>query len=122
MEAQMVLHTHPANAQREARGLLPVNSLWLSGCGRAQPARHAPVEVDTRLRAPALAEDWPAWSDAWQAIDAGPVAALRDAPHAVLTLAGERGAQRVEARTRPLWQRIAARWRRPEPAALLEGL
>ena len=35
-EAQMVLHAHPRNEAREARGALPVNSLWLWGAGRAQ--------------------------------------------------------------------------------------
>lgn len=34
-EAQMVLHTQPENEAREARGELPVNSLWLWGAGRA---------------------------------------------------------------------------------------
>jgi hypothetical protein len=34
-EAQMVLHTHPANEAREARGAFAVNSLWLWGAGRA---------------------------------------------------------------------------------------
>ena len=32
-EMQMLLHEHPVNQQREARGDLPVNSLWLSGGG-----------------------------------------------------------------------------------------
>ena len=32
-EMQMLLHEHPVNQQREARGELPVNSLWLSGGG-----------------------------------------------------------------------------------------
>jgi hypothetical protein len=30
-EVQMVWHTHPANAAREARGEMPVNSVWLHG-------------------------------------------------------------------------------------------
>jgi hypothetical protein len=34
-EAQMVLHAHPVNEAREARGAPPVNSLWLWGGGRA---------------------------------------------------------------------------------------
>ena len=34
-EAQMVLHSHPVNEAREARGEPPVNSLWLWGAGRA---------------------------------------------------------------------------------------
>ena len=34
-EAQMLLHAHPLNAAREARGEPAVNSLWLWGAGRA---------------------------------------------------------------------------------------
>jgi hypothetical protein len=34
-EIQMVLHAHPVNAAREARGEPPINSLWLWGAGRA---------------------------------------------------------------------------------------
>ena len=33
-EAQMLLHDHPVNAAREARGHAPINSLWLWGAGR----------------------------------------------------------------------------------------
>jgi hypothetical protein len=32
-ELQMLLHAHPVNAEREARGELPVNSVWLWGEG-----------------------------------------------------------------------------------------
>ena len=32
-ESQMLLHAHPLNEIREARGELPINSLWLWGCG-----------------------------------------------------------------------------------------
>jgi hypothetical protein len=32
-EAQIVLHNHPLNQQRAARGQLPVNSLWFWGAG-----------------------------------------------------------------------------------------
>ncbi len=38
-ELQMLLHAHPVNAAREARGELPVNSVWLWGEGAL--ARHA---------------------------------------------------------------------------------
>lgn len=34
-EAQMLLHDHPRNEEREARGELPVNSIWPWGAGRA---------------------------------------------------------------------------------------
>ncbi len=35
-EVQMLLHDHPINVAREQQGLLPVNSLWLSGGGSFQ--------------------------------------------------------------------------------------
>ncbi|OGA21406.1 MAG: hypothetical protein A3I02_09220 [Betaproteobacteria bacterium RIFCSPLOWO2_02_FULL_67_26] len=35
-EAQMLLHDHPRNQEREARGELPVNSIWPWGAGRAR--------------------------------------------------------------------------------------
>ncbi len=37
-EAQMVLHASPVNRAREARGELPVNSLWFWGSGALPPA------------------------------------------------------------------------------------
>jgi len=37
-QIQMVLHAHPANAVREARGEPTINSLWLWGAGRAGKA------------------------------------------------------------------------------------
>ena len=37
-EIEMILYSHPVNQQREARGELPVNSLWLWGAG-AMPER-----------------------------------------------------------------------------------
>lgn len=41
-EIQMVLHAHPLNEAREARGLPPVNSLWLWGAGAAPQGIAAP--------------------------------------------------------------------------------
>ena len=41
-DIQILLHQHPLNAQRQARALAPVNSLWLWGGGRLpQPMRSA---------------------------------------------------------------------------------
>ena len=51
-EAQMVLHAHPGNQAREARGELPVNSVWFWGAGRPGPAprrRFDEVVVDDPL-------------------------------------------------------------------------
>jgi hypothetical protein len=118
MEVQMLLYTHPANEAREAAGALPVNSFWLSHCGAHQPARAAPdLRIDERLRAPALAEDWPAWAAAWRALDADLPASL-----AALTLAGERHTVRLEPRARGLWQRMTASWQGARAADLLHTL
>jgi hypothetical protein len=73
-EVQMLLHAHPVNLAREARGEPAVNSVWLWGVGAAPqvpPSRWQSVSADdplarglarlagTRLRAlPASAEAW----------------------------------------------------------------
>ncbi|MFN3715169.1 MAG: hypothetical protein ACK4R8_00420 [Thiobacillus sp.] len=44
-EAQMLLHSHPVNAAREARGQWPVNGLWLWGGGVHAAPPPAPVEI-----------------------------------------------------------------------------
>lgn len=125
-EWQMLLYTHPLNAAREARGLLPVNSFWLSGCGVRQPETGAPPQVDERLRAPALADDWAAWSKAWQTLDEGPLAALlarAERGEAVqLTLCGERSAATWATSTHGWLQRLRARWSAPSPRQILEPL
>jgi hypothetical protein len=112
-EVQLLLYPHPINEAREARGALPVNSFWLSGCGAPQPADSAAVEVDTTLRDPLVDGDGAAWAAAWAALDAGPIAALlqraeaADGPLA-LTLCGERAAQRYAHAPRSWWQRLRA--------------
>jgi hypothetical protein len=47
-ELQMLLHEHPVNQAREARGDLPANSLWLWGGGCLPAARAMPVPVYAR--------------------------------------------------------------------------
>ncbi len=44
-ELQMLLHEHPVNARRGARGLPPVNSIWLWGFGRAGQVSDAYLPV-----------------------------------------------------------------------------
>ena len=125
-EVQMLLYPHPINDEREARGALTLNSFWLSGCGRLQPSDDAAVQVNDTLRAPLIAQDWVAWAEAWQEIDANEIkpllaAAQRGTP-ATLTLCGDRSAQRFENLPRPFWQRLASRWRAPLPHTVLEAL
>ena len=104
-EVQMLLHTHPINAEREGAGLLAVNSFWLSGCGVRQADGTRDVVVDDRLAPSALAEDWPAWQTTWRAVDAS---MLPTRPLRTLTLCGERSALSFERVEQPLLQRVAS--------------
>lgn len=127
-EVQMQWHHHPVNEAREAAGGLAVNSFWLSGCGRAQPVRADDVQLDGRLRGPALCGDRAAWQAGWQALDAAAIApllaaAVRGEP-ARLTLCGERSAVELAPRQRAWWQRVADTVSPPraDARALLESL
>jgi hypothetical protein len=125
-EVQMLLYDHPVNEARQERGLLPVNSVWLSGCGVAQRQAGPAPKVDERLRTPALADDWAAWAKAWETLDDGPLAELRQAAQAgrevQLTLCGERSSRSWRSAPRSAWQKLAGRWRRPALHSLLEPL
>ena len=125
-ETQLVLYTHPLNEAREARGEPVVNSFWLSGCGPARPCSGDSIDTLDGLRAPMLQQDWVAWADAWQALDAGPIASLLKRCSAgepiTLTLCGERAAQSYATRKRSTWQRVTGRWRTPALCEVLEGL
>ncbi len=125
-EVQLLLYTHPINQAREDRGALAVNSFWISGCGVHAALSGPNVNVLDTLRAPLLASDWAAWAEAWQALDAGPLADLHrrsvSGENVTLTLCGERHAQTFESRSASVWSRVASRWRSPSVASLLEGL
>lgn len=125
-ELQLLLYPHPVNEAREQRGELALNSFWLSGCGRPQPLSGAAPRIDDSLRAPALADDWAGWAQAWQALDAGTVAewlaALRAGRPVTLTLCGERSAHRFEPVARSAWQQLAQRWQKSTPQLLLGAL
>ena len=110
-EMQMLLYTHPVNDARSARGVLPVNSFWLSGTGTlpAPAPATAPLVIST-LRTAALNEDWASWSQAWAALDATEIAALLAALERgeplQLTLCGERHAQTFQARPQPFLKKL----------------
>ncbi len=129
-EVQMLLYGHPLNEAREAQGLLPVNSFWLSGCGAAQPEARSDLLIDDSLRGPALAEDWPAWVQAWLALDQGPVAemaqALARGEAARMTLCGERGSLHFAPAPAGFWPALKQQARalapRPSVHAMLHSL
>lgn len=62
-ELQMLLHEHPANATRAARGTPAVNSLWLWGNGAARPQREVRppvcVGMNDYLRGICALNGWP---------------------------------------------------------------
>lgn len=73
-EAQMLFYAHPLHDARATQGLLPVNGLWIAGCGRASrpappAAAGASVTVEPRLREAFLRGDAAGWLAAWEAID-----------------------------------------------------
>ena len=112
-ELQMLLYNHPFNDERSARGQWPVNAFWLHGAGQLDalpPPRSPAPQLDVSLRASALAGDWAAWAQAWQALDAGPVATLAaqaQVGHSVrLSLCGDNGALHWHSGARPWTQRI----------------
>jgi hypothetical protein len=122
--AQLLLYTHPLNAEREAAGALPLNSFWLSGCGVRQRTKPPPagLRVDERLRRAALAEDWAAWAEGWRALDAELGRALRSGQPLALVLCGERHGVRLDTTARSWWQRVRATLQAPSSIALLESL
>jgi hypothetical protein len=128
---QMLLYTHPVNEARAARGVLPVNSFWLSGTGTLPTApitpvmESAPVPVST-LRDAALHEDWAAWVQAWHALDATQCAALLAAlvqgESCQLTLCGERNAQTFKSQPQPYLKRFMNLFSTQPSSNLLEKL
>ncbi len=125
-EVQMRLYTHPLNDERIAQGLLPVNSFWLSGCGVSQPVAHHDMQIDDRLRAPALVDDWAGWCKAWETLDAGPLAELQATAKSGLpvrlTLCGERASATYASGPRSLLRSIKSRFAAPAWLPLLETL
>ena len=127
-EMQMLLYTHPVNAEREAAGLSPVNSFWVSGAGAldARPATTSPVQVDERLRPAALAGLADDWAAQWRALDTQVLPSLLaalDAQHPVaLTLCGEHHARTWATPSPRGWQRAIRLLRPPSVAQALEEL
>lgn len=86
-EIQVLLHQHPLNAQRRARGLAPVNSLWLWGGGSLpgplKSPLHGVVSDDLLLRALASRADmaqYPRAPEAVAAATSGWLIDLQDLP------------------------------------------
>jgi hypothetical protein len=128
-EMQMLLYTERVNDDRTARGVPPINSFWLSGTGSlpGMPKPNGPVPtVADALRIPALRDDGAGWASAWQALDAGPVAALladaASGADVALTLCGDRGARCFGVQPRGLVGWARSLFNRQGAATVLEAL
>lgn len=129
-EMQMLLYTLPLNEERQRGGLLPVNSFWVSGTG-SLPA-DAPVRapaglwVTHHLRDAVMMDDWPAWTAAWQQLDAREGARLLaelDAGRAVrLTLCGEANSRSWSSAGASVWRRLGSLVAPPRIDGMLAGL
>jgi hypothetical protein len=126
-ELQMLIYSHPVNEARAARGLLPINSFWVSGTGTL-PAHFTPPANPTvhALGAPALRADASAWLQAWQAIDNSVIHPLLDKARGgeavELILCGDNAAQTFTLQPQGLWTRLSKRFATTDIPALLQNL
>ena len=123
----MLLYIHPLHDAAVAAGRSPVNSVWLGGCGPAQPVDPAAVpDVIETLRRPALAGDWTAWAEAWSEVDRHVLGAALEAARrgaaVTVTLCGERTWLRLQPPSGGWWSRLSLRLRGTDPADLLATL
>jgi hypothetical protein len=117
-EMQMLLYTHTVNDARSRVRTAAINSIWLHGTGELSQASK---EVGTNISIPrsladaALKEDWPAWVQAWQVLDATACADLLKRVQAgdpvTLTLCGERSALTYELRPKSGLERLKSSFR-----------
>jgi len=76
-EIQMLLYSHPLNQAREARGELPVNSVWLWGAGRSSGELQkiydsaSSDELLVEMFAAAARVPFAAWPEQWSAEGGG---------------------------------------------------
>jgi hypothetical protein len=78
--------------------------------------------LTARLTEPLMNGDLAGWAEAWQRLDAGPLAALATQPDASLTLCGERFARHFAPQPLSMIDKLRRRWRAPDVAAVLEAL
>ena len=137
-EMQMLLYTHPFNDERQARRLLPVNSFWISGTGSlpdgfgeaftsaVDQKKPEPSGVPRSLAQAVFREDWSAYVQAWQALDAGELAVLLEQQRAGLavrlTLCGDHTAMTFATHRAGLQSKISSLFRPSRPLELLQQL
>lgn len=130
-EMQMLLYIHPANDQRASRGQLSVNSFWVSGSGALPENFVAPpaaplITMPRSLAQAAFSDGWPAYAQAWAALDASEGArllALQQRGEPIrLSLCGERNALTFESDAPGIFSRIRNLFSQNPLVAVLEKL
>ena len=124
-EMQMLLYTHPCNDARNERGLKSVNSFWVSETA-PYPVNTDRMETNNlhvvqELARPALAQDWAAWAQAWQALDASLFSPL-SVPAEAITLCGTRHTQTWHRQPLGLWQKIKRNFSQKPLSVLFSSL
>jgi hypothetical protein len=125
-EMQMLLYTHTVNDARNHANAAVINSVYFHGNGKllsfgGKVSTNFTTNIETSVNMPrsladaALKEDWPAWAQAWEQLDATACADLLKRVQAgeavVLTLCGERSALRYELRPKSALERLKSSFR-----------
>ena len=117
-EMQMLLYTHTVNDARSRVKAAAINSIWLHGTGELtalQPQMSTNINVPRGLADAALREDWAAWAQAWQKLDATVCADLLKCVQAgepvTLTLCGECSALTYALRPKSALERLKNNFR-----------
>ena len=130
-EMQMLLYTHPLNDERSAKRLRSINSFWLSGTGaltqalpdsQVSQSSQAELIVPRTLAQAAFNDDWIAYAQAWEQLNAKEIAQLiarqKNGDAVRLTLCGESNAQTFETVPKSLFSRISSIFS-PKPSLIL---
>ncbi|CAM4362945.1 hypothetical protein [Kerstersia similis] len=106
-EIQMAWHEHPVNEARAARGLVPVNGLWLYGGSPPWPRQPGSRPVLwPELQDAALAEDWGRWLQHIKQLEARLAPWLMQPGNTeALILTGRDRLVTLQLTPRPWWQR-----------------
>jgi hypothetical protein len=121
-EMQMLLYTHTVNEARNRVRSTAINSIWLHGTGELTALKpqvstniQPPINIPRNLADAALREDWAAWVEAWEVLDATVCADLLKCTQAgepvTLTLCGERSALRYELLPKSALERLKGGFR-----------
>ncbi len=121
-EMQMLLYTHTVNNARNRANASVINSVYFHGNGEldgelsgGSEKVSTNIDMNKSLAEPALQENWPAWAQAWEQLDATVCADLlkraQVGESVTLTLCGGRSALTYELRQKTGFERLKGYFR-----------